>query len=95
MLLIPPVDKMWQQKLCDFVYIFHSIWTKRAEKASRCAAPVMKPSWVTVCTYWREARDQRARMKSAAAAGRIRTGPTGTVDTFGPTATNRITMPSG
>lgn len=40
-----------------------------AEKASCCAAPVvMKPIWVAVCTYWREAIDQWADINSTAAA---------------------------
>lgn len=74
MLLIPPVDKkkMWQQWLCDFVYIFHSMWPRvlGEKKASRRAAhAVMKPNWVAVCAYWREATDQRADVNLVTATG--------------------------
>lgn len=53
-----------------FVYIFRSIWTECPEKAACCAARVvLKPSWVAVRTYWREATDQWADMNLVAATG--------------------------
>lgn len=65
MLLIPPVDKKCGNR--DFVILFTfsvrcgpHVPGKKKKASRRAAHAVMKPSWVAVCTYWKEATDQRA-----------------------------------